>query len=132
MIIEKNTKLVTEISLILDEYVSQLLGPLTYPLLTVWAKNRPRGFAALQVGDTAIMGQYFQGEWWMRWAREQSSCGENNLENPASSASHPVKIDLNKKFDSKQKTIQAFNIDAQGFRKTRNENPPIQEIGVTS
>ena len=54
--------------------------------LTVWAKNRPRGFAALQVGDTAIMGQYFQGEWWMRWAREQSSCGENNLENPASSA----------------------------------------------
>ena len=29
MIIEKNTKLVTEISLILEEYVSQLLEPLT-------------------------------------------------------------------------------------------------------
>ena len=24
---------------------------------------------------------------------------------------HPIKIDLNKKFDSKQKTTQAFNID---------------------
>ena len=32
--------------------------------------------------------------------------------------SHPVKIDVNKKLDSKQKTIQTFNIDAQGFRKT--------------
>ena len=29
---------------------------------------------------------------------------------------HPVKIDLNKKLDPKQKTIQNFNIDAQGFR----------------
>ena len=45
---------------------------------------------------------------------------------------HPVKIDLNKKFDPKQKTIQTFNIDAQGFRKRRNENPPTREIGVTS
>ena len=27
-------------------------------------------------------------------------------------ASHPVKMDLNKKLDPKQKTIQAFNIDA--------------------
>ena len=44
---------------------------------------------------------------------------------------HPVKIDLDKKLDSKQKTIQTFNIDAQGFRKTRNENPPTQETGVT-
>ena len=25
---------------------------------------------------------------------------------------HPIKIDLNKKLDPKQKTIQAFNIDA--------------------
>ena len=25
-----------------------------------------------------------------------------------------------------------FNIDALGFRKTRNENPPTWEIGVTS
>jgi len=29
-------------------------------------------------------------------------------------------------------TIQNFTIDAQGFRKTRNKNPPTQEIGVTS
>ena len=41
---------------------------------------------------------------------------------------HPVKLDLNKKLDPKQKTIQAFNIDAQGFRKTKNENPPIGEM----
>ena len=46
--------------------------------------------------------------------------------------SHPAKIDLNKKWLPKQKTIQNFNIDAQGFRKTRNENPPTQEVGVTS
>ena len=45
---------------------------------------------------------------------------------------HPVKIDLKKKLDPKQKNIQAFNIDAQVFRKTRNENPPTWEIGVTS
>ena len=37
----------------------------------------------------------------------------------------PVKIDLNKKLDPKKKTIQTFNIDAQGFRKTKNENPLI-------
>ena len=43
-----------------------------------------------------------------------------------------VKVDLNKKLDPMQKTIQAFNIDAQEFRKTRNENPPTWEIGVTS
>ena len=45
---------------------------------------------------------------------------------------HPAKIDLNKKWLPKQKTIQNFNIDAQGFRKTRNENPLRWEIGVTS
>ena len=43
-----------------------------------------------------------------------------------------AKIDLSKKWLPKQKTIQNFNIDIQGFRKTRNENPPTQEIGVTS
>ena len=48
------------------------------------------------------------------------------------STAHPVKIDLDKKLLPKQKTIQTFNIDAQGFRKTRNENPPTQEIGVSS
>ena len=31
-----------------------------------------------------------------------------------------------------KKTIQNFNIDALGFRKTRNENPPTPEIGFTS
>ena len=36
----------------------------------------------------------------------------------------PAKIDLNKKSLAKQKTIQNFTIDAQGFRKTKNENPP--------
>ena len=46
--------------------------------------------------------------------------------------SQPVKIDLNKKSFPKQKTIQNFNIDAQGFRKTKNENPPTWEIRVTS
>ena len=45
---------------------------------------------------------------------------------------HPVKINLNKKLDLKQKTIWTFNIDAQGFRKTKNENPPTWEIKVTS
>ena len=45
---------------------------------------------------------------------------------------HPAKIDLNKKWLPKQNTVQNFNIDAQGFRKTRNENPPTREIGVTS
>ena len=44
----------------------------------------------------------------------------------------PVKIDLNKKSLPKQKTIQNFTIDAQGFRKTKNENPPTWEMGVTS
>ena len=37
--------------------------------------------------------------------------------------SQPIKIDLNEKLDPKQQTIQTFNIDAQRFRKTKNENP---------
>ena len=45
---------------------------------------------------------------------------------------HPAKIDLNEKWLPKQKTIQIFNIDGQGFRKTRNENPLTWEIGVAS
>ena len=36
---------------------------------------------------------------------------------------HSVNINLNKKLDPKQKSIQTFNIDAQRFRKTKNENP---------
>ena len=43
-----------------------------------------------------------------------------------------VKIDLNKESLPKQNTIQNFNIDAQGFREARNENPPTWEIEVTS
>ena len=37
-------------------------------------------------------------------------------------SAQPIKKVLNKKLDPKQKNIQNFNIDAQGFRKTRNEN----------
>ena len=44
----------------------------------------------------------------------------------------PAKLDLNKMWLPKENTIQNFNIDALGFRKTRNENPTKQEIGVTS
>ena len=47
-------------------------------------------------------------------------------------AAQPAKTDLNKKSFPKQKTIQNFTIDAQGFRKTKNENPPTWEMGVTS
>ena len=43
----------------------------------------------------------------------------------------PIKTDLDKKSLLKQKTFQNFNIDAQGFRKTRNENPAMQEIEIT-
>ena len=46
--------------------------------------------------------------------------------------SQPAKIDLNKKSFPKQKTIQNFTIDAQGFRKTKNENPSTWEIEITS
>ena len=46
--------------------------------------------------------------------------------------SEPAKVDLNKKSFPKQKTIQNFTIGAQGFRKTKNKNPPTLEIGVTS
>ena len=44
------------------------------------------------------------------------------------SEAQPAKLELSRK----QKTIQNVTIDAQGFRKTRNENPPMREIGVTS
>ena len=29
---------------------------------------------------------------------------------------HPIKVGLNKKFDPKKKTIQAFNVNAKEFR----------------
>ena len=47
-----------------------------------------------------------------------------NLDNYHLVKSHPAKIDPNKKWLPKQKIIQNFNINALGFRKTRNENPP--------
>ena len=47
-------------------------------------------------------------------------------------SSQSAKLDLNEKWFQKQKTIRSYIFDAQGFRKTRNENPPMQEIGVTS
>ena len=37
-------------------------------------------------------------------------------------------MDLIKKFFPKQKTIQTLKVDAQGFRKTINKNPPTQEF----
>ena len=43
---------------------------------------------------------------------------------------HPVKIDLDKKLDDKQKTIQTFNIDTKGFRKIMKILQ--HEAGVTS
>ena len=49
-----------------------------------------------------------------------------------SSDAQPAKLDLNKKFFPKQNTIQNFTIDAQGFRKTKIENPPTWEIELTS
>ena len=45
---------------------------------------------------------------------------------------HSNRIDLSKKWDPKQKTIQAFDIDALEFRKTRNKNAPMQNTEVTS
>ena len=44
----------------------------------------------------------------------------------------PTRLDLNKKYFPKQKTIQNFTIDVQGFRNTKNENPPTKEIGDTT
>ena len=46
--------------------------------------------------------------------------------------SQPAKLNLNEKSLPKQKTIQNFTIDTQGFRKTKNENPPTWEMGVAS
>ena len=63
---------------------------------------------------------------------EAGECGFNILYIQFGFASpQPVKIDLDKKSFPKQKTIQNFNIDAQGFRKTKNKNPPTWEVRVT-
>ena len=43
-----------------------------------------------------------------------------------------IKIDLNKELLPQQKSIEIFIIDAQAFRKTKNENPLMREIGVAS
>ena len=39
-------------------------------------------------------------------------------------------MDLIKKFLPNQKTIQTLKVDAQGFRKTINENPPTSNFFV--
>ena len=80
------------------------------------------------------MSQIFQLEWIvLNVAVGQNLFAMiNDHSESMKSVAHPVKIDLNKKLDSKEKTIQTFNIDAKGFRKTRNENPPTWEMGVTS
>ena len=57
---------------------------------------------------------------------------QNLVEDKIQKQPHPAQIDLNKKWLPKQKNIQNFNIDALGFRKARNKNPPMWEIGVTS
>ena len=46
--------------------------------------------------------------------------------------SHHAQTDLNKKFGAIHQTLISFNIDSQEFRKTKNENPPSQEIEVNS
>ena len=61
------------------------------------------------------------------WENEKIKTLQHRL-----SVAQPVKLDLNKKSFPKQKTIQNFTIDVQGFRKTKNENPPTWEIEVTS
>ena len=50
----------------------------------------------------------------------------------ATTKSHHATMDLNKKSGAMHQTLIFFNIDAQGFRKTKNENPPMWEMGVTS
>ena len=47
-------------------------------------------------------------------------------------ASHIGQMDLNKKSGTIHQTLIFFTIDTQGSRKTKNKNPPTQEIGVTS
>ena len=54
------------------------------------------------------------------------------LHNTNTYPAHTAKIDSNENWLPKERTIQNFNIDALGFRKTRNENHPTQEIGITS
>ena len=52
--------------------------------------------------------------------------------NSGKCVTQPVKKDLNKKSFRKEKTTQNFNIDAQRFRITKNENSHTWEIEVTS
>ena len=68
-----------------------------------------------------------------RGSPEGVTRGGHRRESPEGvTGAQPVKIDLNKKLLPKQKTIEIFIIDAQAFRKTKNENPPTREIGVAS
>ena len=65
----------------------------------------------------------------MEWIVLNVTVGQNLF---AMSVAHPVKIDLNKKLDPKQKTIRTYNVESQRFRKPKKENPPMLEIGVAS
>ena len=51
----------------------------------------------------------------------QNTAGKRNfkIQNINPNKAQPVKLDLDKKSLPKQKTIQNFTIDAQGFRKTK-------------
>ena len=61
--------------------------------------------------------------WWCKYKFPNEKIADSNPQ--------PIKINLNKKLDSKKKTIHTFNIDSQGFRKTKTENPLTWEIRVT-
>ena len=50
----------------------------------------------------------------------------------ATTKSHHATMDLNKKSGAMHQTLISLNIDAQGFRKSKNENPPTLELEVTS
>ena len=88
---------------------------------------------AVKVGTLKKLLPFCQSQTTARWSGFDSLMTGSSLKcNRSHFSTLPAKIDLNKKWLPKQKTIQNFTSDAQGFRKTRNENPPTQEIGATS
>ena len=57
--------------------------------------------------------------WFMPLARGNCNLSFTTFHWPNVSITQPFKLDLNKKSFPKQKTIQIFTIDAQGFRKNK-------------